>query len=451
MPGQYQMLETQQAGSLNAIEISSRQLELLVREDAPHVASVALVPLLPNGVHGDFIERLAHALAPVSGRTFHVSSGQIERDLGRNVSTTRAADQLSTYADEFSCLLLECDPGLSPWTSLCLAQADLILVVAPSTGVADCETFAGGVLNRELSRARKRKELVLVHPDNARLPSGTSRWLRAISVEAHHHVRSSCTADYERLARSAVGKSVSVVLSGGGARGLAHLGALQALQHCGVPIDSIGGTSMGSLVAAHWAMGLEIGALYELAAGFSKNFRRSFVRDLTFRAVAPNSAHQVTTLLKHAFGEIEIEDLWIPFFCNSSDLNSAEVTVHADGPLWAAIRASCSLPGVWPPVIRDGRMLVDGGILNNLPVDIMRARCGGTVIAINVSPTVEPTVNSFAGQPGVAYTVQAAKRNADLFIQPPTAHVDFFDWKSAYKLIEIAFKHCREEIQAWKR
>ena len=71
--------------------------------------------------------------------------------------------------------------------------------------------------------------------------------------------------------------------------------------------------------------------------------------------------------------------------------------------------------------------------------------------AINVSPTVEPTVNSFAGQPGGAYTVQAAKRNADLFIQPPTAHVDFFDWKSAYKLIEIAFKHCREEIQAWKR
>jgi predicted acylesterase/phospholipase RssA len=277
---------------------------------------------------------------------------------------------------------------------------------------------------------------------------------------------------------------VGVVLSGGGARGLAHVGALQALEHCGVSVDLIAGTSIGAAVAGQWAMSLDIQGLLEIAQDFSRSFGKRFLRDLTFPAVSLNSARRFSAYLKEAFADVCIEDLWIPYFCNSSNLSTAEVAIHQEGLLWPCIRASCSIPGIWPPVILGGNMLVDGGVMNNLPADVMRTRCAGSIIAIDVSPTVDLTVpreaaaefsgwamlwkrlNPFSdkvdmphifnilsrtSQLGSIRTGEVTRQIADLYIQLPTKTVEFFDWKAAHKLIDVAYGYCRNEIEQWKR
>src|SRR5262249_19795759 len=151
--------------------------------------------------------------------------------------------------------------------------------------------------------------------------------------------------------------------------------------------------------------------------------------------------------------EIQIEDLWLPYFCNSSNLSKAEVAVHDRGLLWWWIRASSSIPGIWPPVIRDGEMLVDSGVMNNLPVDIMQKRCRGPVIAVDVSPGTDLIVHAAAGaelsgwsalwkrlnpfsdksevlhifsilsrsaQVGSICNAETINSKADLYLQPPT-------------------------------
>jgi CRP-like cAMP-binding protein/predicted acylesterase/phospholipase RssA len=451
--------------------------------------TVAIVPAGRQGLPSGFMERLLKELSNTAGLAFDLSSSRIDYDLGQGSSAlrdeaahTRLINWLAEYEENFSYLLLECDPHLSAWTRLCIRHADLILIVGlakddPGVGEVETAIFTGA-----LSTCSARKELVLVHSNTARMPSGTNDWLTPRRVDAHHHVRREYTPDYQRLARFIADKAVGLVLSGGGARGIAHIGAIQALEHCGVPIDFTGGTSIGAAVAGHWAMAADVPALTKIGRDFSNNFSQHFFRDLTLPVVSLNSARRFTKCLEHLFGDARI-DLWIPYFCTSSNLSKAEVAVHDKGLLWTWIRASSSIPGIWPPVIRDGHMLVDGGVMNNLPVDVMRKRCRGPVIAVDVSPAAELRVQSgthaeLSGWPmlwkrlnpfgektklphlfGILYRAAqlgsicssaAIKRKADLYLQPPTTEIDLFDWKSAHKLIDTAYQHCLNDIEQWK-
>jgi len=454
------------------------------------VSTVALVAAHPQGLPPGFVERLVQELSTCAGTAVHLNGRRVDYDLGRGSSAisdqaahSRLSNWLAEYEEKSSYLLLECDPHLSPWTAFSIRHADLILIVAPAqadprVGEVESAIFAG-----PLSTCSGRKELVLVHSDPARMPSGTKHWLARRHVDAHHHVRREHTPDYQRLARFIADKSVGVVLSGGAARGLAHIGALQALEERGVPIDFAAGTSIGSAVAAQWAMGADVPALIDIGTNFCRNFGQHFLRDLTFPIVSVNSARRFAKYLEGLFGEVRIEDLWLPYFCTSSNLTKAEVAVHDNGLLWTWVRASSSIPGIWPPVIRDGNMLVDGGVMNNLPVDVMRKRCRGTVIAIDVSPGIELPVpsgphtdlsgwpllwkqlNPFAQKTEVPHIfsilrrvasigsmsgAETIKRKADFYLQPPTGQIDFFDWKSSYKLIDVAYRHCLTEIEQWK-
>src|SRR6202035_4079754 len=193
-------------------------------------------------------------------------------------------------------------------------------------------------------------------------------WLEGSPVALHHHVGDA--ADLGRLARLITRRGGRLVLSGGGARGFAHLGIIRALREARVPIDFVGGSSIGSIIAAGVAVGWSDDEM-------RLRYRRSFVdtnpvNDYTFPFVALTRGRKVSRLLQREYGDILIEDLRRPFFCVSANLSTGRALEHRDGRLADALRASVAIPGVLPPVFHGDDVLVDGATINNLPVDVMQ-------------------------------------------------------------------------------
>jgi predicted acylesterase/phospholipase RssA len=224
-----------------------------------------------------------------------------------------------------------------------------------------------------------RRALVLIHPDGRRRPQGTRRWLAPRRVRQHYHVRWDRDHDVRRVARFLSDRAVGVVLSGGGARGFAHIGLLRALGEHGVPIDVIGGTSMGAILGAQFAMERD----WETVL---RSSRDTFVTPKPFRKYTL----PLFSLLRHGvfdgsagviFGDTEMEDLWTPCFCVATDLSSAESVVFRRGPVTEATLASSALPGVVTPRVRDGHLLVDGGVLANTPTAAMQRDCSVLIVS----------------------------------------------------------------------
>jgi NTE family protein len=195
-------------------------------------------------------------------------------------------------------------------------------------------------------------------------------------------VRRGNGADYARVARMAVGRAVGVVFSGGGARAFAHVGVIRALHAAGIPIDLVGGTSMGAIVAATTAMAEHADAIGErFHAAFVKN---KPLNDYTLPLISLFRGRNMSRLLRQEFGDGTIENLWKVFFCVSANLSTGNPRIHQTGLVWRAVRASAAIPGIVPPSVEDGQVLVDGGIMNNFPTDIMRSFARGPVIGIDV-------------------------------------------------------------------
>ena len=173
------------------------------------------------------------------------------------------------------------------------------------------------------------------------------------------------------------------MLSGGGARAFAHLGVLDELQAAGIQIDRYGGASMGSIVAGIAAMGTSVEELHDI---FVRCFvRQNPSRDYTLPAYGLIRGARTRKLLADVFGDRRIEELAHRFFCVSCDLFARELVVHRTGPAAEAVYTSLAIPGVYPPVTGGGRLLVDGGVMDNLPVGTMAAAAEGPVIAVDVS------------------------------------------------------------------
>ena len=322
-------------------------------------------------------------------------------------------------------VLLKADPFPSPWCAQCARQADTILLVA-SAEDAPPTPEEGRSLQARLLRWDPRgeddaglaqRELVLLHASAELAPTGTRAWLEAFSVHRHHHLARAPThglapAHAARLARSLRRHSVGLVLAGGGARGFAHVGVLMALEEEGVPVDMLGGTSMGSFVGGVYAK--EPTALLtriiarRLAVHMSSAWEQ--LLDLTVPVVSYFSGFRMNRALEPLFRGAKIEDCWLPFFCLTLDLISCAPIVHRNGTLWRYVRASMALVGFLPPVCdrpseateprkrRGGaaspaassppsrmHVLVDGGYVNNLPTDVMRSMGARVVIAVDVS------------------------------------------------------------------
>lgn len=230
--------------------------------------------------------------------------------------------------------------------------------------------------------------LVLLHQDDLPVPQGTIQWLSQANFNMHHHVRLNNVLDYQRLVRFMTGTPIGMVLGGGGGKGWACIGALKAFFDCKVPIDAVGGTSVGALIAACYANHLEYETLFQDFKILSEAADKPFaLKNFTWPLISLLSSKSPTEVLKKIFGEIQIEDLWIPFFSIATNLSKGREAIHQTGTLWERLRASMALPGIVPPVVIEGQLFVDGGLMNNLPVDTMRNLLGkeSTIIAVSLS------------------------------------------------------------------
>ena len=229
-------------------------------------------------------------------------------------------------------------------------------------------------------------ELLLVH-SQGQTRGGLPRHIefRSDLFGTHHHLRTGNIEDIKRLARFIAGSAVNIVLAGGGARGFAHIGVLKALREAGV-LDCVAGTSMGGIIAAGIAMEWDLEELTE-------RVRNSFVtnRPLSDFATAYRTVSRCEgdRFAAKAFRRCQDRGFAEAVFLVSSDLTTGRDYVHRSGPLWRALRASVAVPGILPPVSEGGHLLVDGGVMNNLPVDIMAADVRGPIIAVDISGEID--------------------------------------------------------------
>lgn len=216
--------------------------------------------------------------------------------------------------------------------------------------------------------------------------SRLQRYREKRSDDSSAGARPAHLSDFSRLARRLCGQSVGLVLGGGGARGIAHLGVISALEEAGVPIDLIGGTSIGSFVGGLYAKEAGLVPSYGRAKKFAGRMASlwRFVLDLTYPYASYTTGHEFNRGVFKAFRDTHIEDMWLPFFCNTTNVTWSRMEIHTTGYAWRFIRGSMTLAGLVPPLVDEGDMLVDGGYMDNLPVSTMFAAGAARVFAVDV-------------------------------------------------------------------
>lgn len=339
------------------------------------ITTVALLTLHATPVADQVATAVADALVAVMDRAVIITPD----DRSAAASDVEWAQELETAND-----LVVYRSGAEPddWTRWSLRQCDAVVLVADADRHPAAAPIEGLVATHR-DRVEIPVELVLAHPLDRDAPAGTRRWLEGRTVRRHHHVRADHDADAARVARLVTNQGIGLVLSGGGARSMAEIGVVQAMVDLGIPIDAVGGTSAGALVAGAVARGWPVD---EVRAVLRKGMvETSNPVDFTVPVTSLAAGKRMTDRLQAAAGEIDIEDLWLDYFCVSTNLSQNVAKIHRRGRGWRAVRASMSIPGIFPPVAEDGDVLVDGGLVDNLPVaEMRRGHDGITVVAVDV-------------------------------------------------------------------
>ncbi len=450
----------------------------------------ALVPSSPAVPLAEFSRRLAAALQACC-TVLHIDRKRIQEILGAPgdspaaraiLVNARFPAWLCSQEGNYTFILLETDWSDRQWTERCIQQADQILTVGLAGDDPALSEIEARFVSRPQDAGEAQQRLVLIQPDDCKRPRGTARWLRDRRVTMHHHVRLASSGDFQRLARFLAGEAVGLALGGGGARGFAHIGALRALREDGAPIDIVGGTSMGAVIAAEHALGMSPD---EMLRSNRFLFRNSgLVMDLTLPLLSFTTGKAYAGTLKQTFADVEIEDLWIPFFCVSSNISRAERAIHRTGLLWRKVRASSGVQGMFPPVVINGDLHVDGAPFSNLPADAMKSICDGKIIAIDVSPPVDLVRNTDYGEavsgwkilwkrlfPGredfrcadlgtimqrageavsMAHQKVTIERMADYYMRMPVEEIGLFAFSALPKLERIGYDYASRKIAEWR-
>jgi lysophospholipid hydrolase len=386
-------------------EVSSRLLELVACKlqnnlrdgDRAHaeLVTICLIPSDATTKINEFAGALQQALS-MFGSTLLLTSSVIDeifedgtaRRLDNLFYRSKLTSWMAQQEEEHRFIVLQADAHSSSWSKVCASQADCVLVVAHANRENTTPLMHEQRLIWRTRHSSVRAELVLIHEIGS-TPSGTNSWReKRQTLARHHHVRLSSKDDMSRLARYVSGHSVGVILTGGGGGGLAHIGALRSLEDNGIPIDCIGGTSQGTLTAGMYARTLSTAHILPTLRNNMHvlNSPHHLLTDLTLPLLSLFSGKGLDNIIKASVGDTDIEDLWLNFFCCSTNLTKNSLTVHTSGRLWRCIRASMTVLGLLPPVRNEnGELLVDGGYLNSVPVDVMRKEMGvETVIVVDV-------------------------------------------------------------------
>ncbi|RFU35340.1 hypothetical protein B7463_g925, partial [Scytalidium lignicola] len=417
-----------------------------------NLRTVAILPVSAGVPVVEFGNRLMNALTQIgapNGVTL-LNQAVILNHLGRHAFSKMGKLKLSQYLadleEKYGLVLYVADTNVnSPWTQTCISQADCILLVGLAEGSPDIGEYERFLLGM---KSTARKELVLLYADRYSSPGLTRSWLRnRVWINGgHHHVQMSFRSspepvhpqparfgsalkqrvqviqaeiqkytsrrmhrsplysaespfkgDFHRIARRLCGKSIGLVLGGGGARGIAHVGIIKAIEEAGIPIDIVGGTSIGAFIGALYARDADVVPMYGRAKKFSGRMGSiwRFALDLTYPSVSYTTGHEFNRGIFKAFGKTQIEDFWLEFYCNTTNISKSRSEIHTSGYAWRYIRASMSLAGLLPPLCDEGSMLLDGGYVDNLTVAHMKSLGADMIFAIDVGALDDDTPQTF--------------------------------------------------------
>jgi len=415
-----------------------------------NLRTVCILPITSGVPVVEFAGRLVTALTQIGTSVVSLNQAAILNHLGRHAFNRMGKLKLSQYLadleEKFGIVLYVADTSVqSPWTSTCITQSDCILLIGNAEVSPEIGEYERFLLT---TKTTARKELVLLHSERLCPPGLTRKWLhnRMWITGGHHHIQMAVRTtpdpvhppskrfgssfkqrvqviqaeiqkytsrkvrqtplystetpfkgDFHRLARRLCGKSVGLVLGGGGARGLAHVGVIRALEEAGIPIDIVGGTSIGAFVGALYAWDAGIVPMYgrikRFAARMGSMWR--FALDLTYPSASYTTGHEFNRGIFKTFGDYLIEDFWLPFYCNTTNISKSRAEFHTNGYVWRYVRASMSLAGLLPPMCDQGSMLLDGGYIDNLTVEHMKSLGADVIFAVDVGAVDEDTPQQY--------------------------------------------------------
>lgn len=450
------------------------------------LTNIAVVPLDHQVPVGAFCQQLTAAL-DAFGTTVHLDAEMLDRRLDRPGLADSAEDgpdapRLAAWLEELErsvrFVVYETSAEHEGWVARAISRADCVLLVGRAVGSPAATPIEALVAREEGEHGAAQHLLVLLHDEDA-TPSGTRAWLDARQVDRHHHVRLSKPGDVSRVARYLAGRAVGLVLGAGGARGFAHIGVLRALQEAGIPIDLVGGTSMGAGIGAQHAMGWNPDQMAAMADRVWNQLRPHTEYTLPLLAVLRGRRQQVCGELM--YGSTTIEDLWLPYFAVTSDLTDATMRVLRQGPLLDAVQASSSPPGVALPTRHGTHLLWDGSLFNTLPGDVARRIGCDLLIASRVSvpqdrdfeyDTAVPTLRTvlrhkvlrrpirYPGLMGVllrsSMIAAVGEENreataADLLFSPSVDAYGLMQFDALPDIVEAGYRHAVAQIAEWEQ
>ncbi len=398
-------------------------------------------------------------------------------DFERSRMVTVRLDKIEAQHDF---VVFVADAQRNEWTQRCIRHCDELLLVADADQPPALHPNEAD-LHAQDDGDDAQAVLVLLHPDDRRTPAYTGRWLQDRKLSDHCHVRRGQARDWQRLARVVSRNTVGLVLSGGGARGFAHLGVMRAMEEAGIGFDRVAGTSIGAVMGAYAAM--DIPAL-EMIQAARKAFRESPTSDYNLipllSLISGNRLRRIIdSAVVDSLGQhIDIEDLWKGYFCITSNYSAAREAVQTRGPLARSIRASVSIPGALPPVMLDGELHIDGGTFNNFPTDVMARRGAARIIGVDllrerghryditdVPGPLElirdklrgrgrkyrlPSLTSLLLNTSMMYSYarqQESQSLVDLHFAPSVSKYGMLEWSQFDRIVDAGYRHAVAQLE----
>lgn len=454
--------------------------------------ALGLLPISAGVELRAFGDALAQQLSRI-GSVRVVDSATVDAELHTpGISHREGADatanrRIAMLLDEIEArhdfVLLLADPEPTPWTRRVSRHCDELLLLADARAEPAVHPIESQCLMRRSPLTEAAEILVLLHPGDTQCPQGTQQWLARRPVADHIHVRPALERDMARLARIQSRTAVGLVLAGGGARGFAHLGVYRALQEQGVEIDCVGGTSIGSVMAAYVASDQPLDRVMANArSAFATNPTGdwsllpllSLIKGQRLRRILEQAVHRLVGF------PAQIEDLWKNYYCVATNYSKASEQIVRRGSLVKSLLASISIPGALPPVVHEGDLLCDGGTFNNFPVDVMRGMRGvGTVIGVDLNfrkprrvdledvPTnwallrdrlrprgqrryKLPSLASYLMNVTILYSMSRQRQSqqlTDLYFNPPLDRVGMLEWNRFEQIVQQGYAHGNEVLE----
>jgi predicted acylesterase/phospholipase RssA/CRP-like cAMP-binding protein len=450
----------------------------LKRRAARATRAFALVPAAPS-VEADVSASALRNLFTSWGTVRVLDAETVDQALGPGAAqatpqagedNTRLMSWLNQQETRYRYLVYAAGAQSNAWAQRCIRQADRVIVVTDSQSPPIATPMVAAVKEAGVLAT---VDLVLLRRQAAEAGQVLA-WKSLAGARAHYFLQPGSESDLASLTRQIAGRGVGLVLGGGGARGFAHIGLIRALEELHIPVDVIGGSSMGAFIGALLACGK---TSQEIVQVMRDTFvRRNYLNDYLLPRVALIRGRKFYRRLLEVFGDQRIEDLRRPFFCVSSNLTRGTAEVHDDGPLATWVATSMAVPGIAPPVVHKEELLVDGAVTASVPTDVMQALGRGQIIASDVStdgairalgvqgPDMEGVLN-WRGQgkapnlrdilfrtatlTGQGDLQQRADR-ADLYLRMPVSTLGMFQWQLLDEIVERGYQYAREKLKPFR-